>query len=100
MRKLKLLFVMVVAVFALSLSSCKKTKAKNCDNASTDYANAVTTFFNNPTVANCETFKSALKSLIDDCISKLPTAIQSEVQDYYDDINSESCADYVGSVGS
>jgi hypothetical protein len=91
---------MVVAVFALSLSSCKKTKAKNCDNASTEFSNALSAFYANETVATCETFKAALKSLIDDCISKLPTAVKDEVQGIYDDINSESCADYVGSFES
>ena len=96
MKKVKMLFVMVLAVLALSISSCKKAKAKNCNEAVTEYFNASDAYYNSEfTVADCETLKSALKSFIDDCLSKFPEASRAEIQDWYDEIDSMGCEAYV-----
>lgn len=95
MKKIKLLFVMVLAVLALSVSSCKKAKAKNCDNAVTEYADAQAKFFDEYTVAACEEYKATLKTFVDDCLSKFPEATRAIIQEIYDDIDDIGCEDYV-----
>lgn len=86
---------MVLAVLALSISSCKNAKAKSCDNAVKEFANAQTKFATEYTVAACNEYKATLKSFIDDCLSKFPQASKELIQAIYEDINSIGCEDYV-----
>ncbi len=53
-----ILMIMIVPVFALSMTACKK---ENCADATTKLAAAATKYADNPTAANEKAWKEALE---------------------------------------
>jgi hypothetical protein len=69
MSKIKIVIVMLAAVFALSLSSCSKNK---CEEATQDVIAAEEKYFDadERTKADCEAYKQAVKDAAKKCNAK------------------------------
>lgn len=87
MKKFTMVFV-AAALIGLAVTGCKKDKAVSCEAAIQKVVNATTAWQGEPSVANCNSYKSALQDLINSsCFSSLSQEQKSGYQDTLDDLD-------------
>ncbi|CAG5016676.1 hypothetical protein DYBT9275_05606 [Dyadobacter sp. CECT 9275] len=91
MKKLLKSTVPLVAMLGLFfLTNCKKDSVlnpQNCSNSAEKASTAATNYGTNPTKANCEAYKNAVKDLFKSC----PTYYTGATKDALDEFLAEPC---------
>lgn len=61
--------IVLISAFACSVvsTSCKKDEEKDCGASANKASTAGQTYASDPSVANCNAYKSALKAYVSDC---------------------------------
>ncbi len=74
MKTLKRIMVITLLfVFVLSMGACKKSKAKNCNEAAADYVAAMERLSDDYSEATCHDVQSEMRDLYKSCKSFFPS---------------------------
>ncbi|MBW7890811.1 MAG: hypothetical protein H3C48_07270 [Chitinophagaceae bacterium] len=88
MKKISIVFV-ASALIGLAVTGCKKEKAVSCEAAIQRVVNASTAWQSEQSVANCNSYKSALQDLINSsCFSSLS---QEQKSGYQENLSGLDC---------
>ena len=78
--KRTLSILLLAGVFSVATVGCKKDKAEDCNGMAQDVSTKGTAYANDPSVANCNAYKTALTSYVNSSCSNMTQAQKDEYQ--------------------
>ena len=88
MKKI-LSLILIAGVLSVAITSCKKDKKEDCTALSTSVSNKATAYMTDPSVANCNGYKTAINDYINSSCSGLTQAQKDEYQEMFNALDCE-----------